>query len=115
MPTVRRHNVADHAARTAGSPRLRGPRTLRVRLVVTIVLVIAAVCAVVGVSTEIYLGDYLVRQLDSQLLQIHRLRQVPIAKVVPSARAALRRRAPAIRADPQRSDSRNPSVRWRPR
>ena len=45
MPTVRRHNVADHAARTAGSPRLRGPRTLRVRLVVTIVLVIAAVCA----------------------------------------------------------------------
>jgi two-component system OmpR family sensor kinase len=71
MPTVRRHNVADHAARTAGSPRLRGPRTLRVRLVVTIVLVIAAVCAVVGVSTEIYLGDYLVKQLDSQLLQIH--------------------------------------------
>ena len=50
---------------------MRGPRTLRVRLVVAIVLLIAAVCAVVGVSTEIYLGSYLVSQLDSQLSKIH--------------------------------------------
>ena len=71
MPTIRRRDDTDHPARTSGSRRLRGPRTLRVRLVVTIVLLIAAVCVVIGVSTEIYLGDYLVRQLDSQLLQIH--------------------------------------------
>ena len=71
MPTIRRYNAADHVARPSGPRRLRGPRTLRVRLVVTIVLLIAAVCVVIGVSTEIYLGDYLVRQLDSQLLQVH--------------------------------------------
>jgi len=36
-----------------------------------IVLLIAGVCAVVGVATEISLGDYLVGKLDSQLGQIH--------------------------------------------
>ena len=71
MSTIGPDNVADHLAHASGSRRLRAPRTLRVRLVVTIVLLIAAVCAVVGVATAIYLGDYLVRQLDGQLVQIH--------------------------------------------
>jgi len=46
-------------------------------LVVTILLVIAAVCAVISVSTEVYLGKYLVRQLDSQLMQVHQSAFVP--------------------------------------
>jgi two-component system OmpR family sensor kinase len=70
MSSTRSADAKDGAP-TSGSRRVRAPRTLRVRLVVTIVLLIAAACAVVGVSTAIYLGDYLVRQLDGQLLQIH--------------------------------------------
>ena len=76
MPPSRRHRVTDDAgcgsaSAPARSRRLRAPRTLRFRLVVMIVLLIAGVCAVVGVATEISLGDYLVGKLDSQLVQIH--------------------------------------------
>jgi two-component system OmpR family sensor kinase len=47
--------------------RPRAPLTLRNKLVVSIVALIVAVCAVVGVTTELFLSRYLMRQLDSQL------------------------------------------------
>ena len=47
--------------------RLHGPRTLRTRLVVGIVALIVAVCALVGVVTEIFLSRYLVEQVDQRL------------------------------------------------
>ncbi len=58
-------------ADVSGRRWFRRPRTLRARLVVGIVLFIAAVCTVIGVATEISLGGYLVGQLDGQLTQIH--------------------------------------------
>ena len=43
------------------------PLTLRNKLVVSIMTLIVLVCAVVGVTTEVYLSRYLLRQLDIQL------------------------------------------------
>src|SRR6478752_4751958 len=43
------------------------PLTLRNKLVVSIMTLIVLVCAVVGVTTEVYLSRYLLRQLDTQL------------------------------------------------
>lgn len=48
--------------------RPRAPLTLRNKLVVSIMALIVGVCAVVGVTTEIFLSKYLTKQLDSQLL-----------------------------------------------
>jgi len=115
MSTIGPDNVADHLAHASGSRRLRAPRTLRVRLVVTIVLLIAAVCAVVGVATAIYLGDYLVRQLDGQLVQIHQSATGKDHQSGSLGSSARRQRAPAIPVDPRHSGSRSPSVRWRRR
>ena len=47
--------------------RTRRPLTLRSKLIIGIVALITAVCAVIGVTTEIFLSRYLVRQVDSQL------------------------------------------------
>ncbi|MEV7344776.1 HAMP domain-containing sensor histidine kinase [Streptomyces sp. NPDC093544] len=47
--------------------RGRQPRTLRTRLVVSGVALIAVVCAVIGTVTTIALGQHLYQQLDSQL------------------------------------------------
>ncbi len=47
--------------------RVRTPLTLRNKLVLGIMALIVVVCAVVGVSTEIFLSSYLMRQLDTQL------------------------------------------------
>ncbi|MER7478917.1 HAMP domain-containing sensor histidine kinase [Streptomyces sp. NPDC126510] len=47
--------------------RLRRPRTLRTRLVVASVLLIAVVCAVIGTVTTLALRSHLYEQLDGQL------------------------------------------------
>jgi len=49
--------------------RNRRPLTLRAKLIVGIVALIIAVCAVVGVSTEIFLNRYLVGQVDKEVAQ----------------------------------------------
>ena len=49
--------------------RTRRPLTLRAKLIIGIVTLIIAVCAVVGVTTEIYLNRYLVGQVDKEVIQ----------------------------------------------
>lgn len=49
--------------------RPRAPLTLRTKLVAGIMALIVGVCAVVGVTTEIFLSRYLTKQLDTQLMQ----------------------------------------------
>ena len=44
--------------------------TLRTKLIVGIVALITAVCAVIGVSTEIFLSRYLVKQVDNQVSEM---------------------------------------------
>lgn len=51
----------------AQTRRLRQPRTLRTRLVVSAVALIAVVCAVIGTVTTIALSQHLYEQLDGQL------------------------------------------------
>ena len=60
-------------ARTAFIPPRprRRPLTLRAKLVISIVGLITAVCVVVGVATEIFLSQYLVSKLDSQVMQVN--------------------------------------------
>ena len=58
-------------AATAGkASRRRGPMTLRTKLIVGIVALITAVCAVIGVTTEIFLSRYLVKQVDNQVSEM---------------------------------------------
>jgi two-component system OmpR family sensor kinase len=47
--------------------RRRGPRTLRARLLVAVIALLAIVCLVIGVVTELFLHHFLVNQLDAQL------------------------------------------------
>jgi two-component system OmpR family sensor kinase len=58
----------------ASRGRLRSPRTwtLRGRLLVTQILLLALVCAAVGIGTEIALQRFLVNQLDNQLVDTGR-------------------------------------------
>jgi len=49
----------------------RRPLTIRSKLIVSIVALITVVCAVIGVTTEIFLSRYLVEQVDQQLAEIH--------------------------------------------
>ena len=44
--------------------------TLRTKLIVGIVALITAVCGVIGVTTEIFLSRYLVKQVDNQVSEI---------------------------------------------
>ena len=44
--------------------------TLRTKLIVGIVALITAVCAVIGVTTEIFLSRYLVKQVDNQVSEM---------------------------------------------
>ena len=53
--------------------RKRRPLTLRAKLVISIVGLITAVCVVVGVATEIFLSQYLVDKVDSQLMQVNQV------------------------------------------
>ncbi len=53
-----------HAARRLW----RGPYTLRTKLIAGFVTLIVAVCAVIGVVTEVFLSKYLVHQLDARLV-----------------------------------------------
>ncbi|WP_114254018.1 HAMP domain-containing sensor histidine kinase [Streptomyces sp. Go-475] len=55
------------ARRTAGGQRAGRPRTLRTRLVVASVVLIAVVCAVIGTVTALALRSHLYDQLDGQL------------------------------------------------
>jgi len=63
------------AASTTSPPGRRGrrPLTLRAKLVIGIVLLITAVCSVVGVATELFLSRYLVKQVDGQLIQLNQI------------------------------------------
>ncbi|OFJ50673.1 sensor histidine kinase [Mycolicibacterium grossiae] len=63
------HADPDHAEGAGSRTRWRSPRTwsLRVRLLVTQVLLLAAVCAAIGVGTEFALQRFLSHQLDEQL------------------------------------------------
>ncbi len=67
------HQTQPIGALPAGHERPRPswfrPVTLRNKLVVSIMALIVVVCAVVGVTTEIFLSRYLMKQLDSQLEQ----------------------------------------------
>ncbi len=49
----------------------RRPLTLRAKLVISIVGLITVVCVVVGVATEIFLSQYLVGKLDTQVMQVN--------------------------------------------
>ncbi|MEU8591155.1 HAMP domain-containing sensor histidine kinase [Streptomyces sp. NPDC048664] len=55
-----------------GRPRLGGPRTLRTRLVVASVTLIAVVCAVIGTVTTVVLREHLYTQLDGKLTEAAR-------------------------------------------
>ena len=54
--------------------RFWSPRTwsLRVRLLVTLVALLAVVCAAIGIATEAALHRFLMHQLDTQLLEAGR-------------------------------------------
>ena len=62
---------------SAAGPRTRRPLTLRTKLIIGIVALITAVCAVIGVTTEVYLSKYLVQQVDNQLVEIHDIANGP--------------------------------------
>src|SRR6478735_6212910 len=64
-----RRPPADSAPARHSWFRPRAPLTLRNKLVVGIVALIVGVCAVVGVTTEVFLSRYLTKQLDTQLAQ----------------------------------------------
>jgi two-component system, OmpR family, sensor kinase len=57
----------------AGSDGARSsrPLTIRSKLIISIVALITVVCAVIGITTEIFLSRYLVEQVDKQLAEIH--------------------------------------------
>lgn len=56
------------AAPSTKPPRAKRAVTLRTKLVASIVGLIIVVCAVVGVTTELFLSKYLLGQLDNQLI-----------------------------------------------
>ena len=64
----------DAAAEVASRTRLLSPRTwsLRVRLLVTQIVLLATVCAAIGIATEFALQRFLMHQLDEQLLEAGR-------------------------------------------
>ena len=47
--------------------------TLRTKLIVWIVALITAVCAVIGVTTEIFLSQYLVKQVDFKVTELNNI------------------------------------------
>jgi len=53
--------------------RSRRPMTLRTKLIVWIVALITAVCAVIGVTTEIFLSQYLVKQVDYKVTELNNI------------------------------------------
>jgi two-component system OmpR family sensor kinase len=59
----------DRAGQPATERRIRRPLTLRATLVIGIVSLIVAVCAVVAVTTELYLNRYLIGELDKKVTQ----------------------------------------------
>lgn len=61
------------AGGSAPGRRTRRPLTLRAKLIIWIVALITVVCAVIGVSTEIFLSKYLVREVDNQVTELHNL------------------------------------------
>ena len=71
--------------------RLLAPRTwsLRMRLLVTQVLLLALVCVAIGVATEFALQRFLMRQLDTQVVEAAR-RSVGRAQAARPARSTLR-------------------------
>src|ERR1700712_4626058 len=71
IPPVGQQPAARASATTAQSNNGRRPLTIRSKLIVSIVALITVVCAVIGVTTEIFLRRYLVEQVDKQLAEIH--------------------------------------------
>jgi two-component system OmpR family sensor kinase len=51
----------------APAARTRRPLTLRAKLIIGIVALITAVCAIVGVTSEVFLNRYLVGQVDKEV------------------------------------------------
>lgn len=47
--------------------------TLRTKLIIWIVALITAVCAVIGVTTEIFLSQYLVKQVDNKVTELNNI------------------------------------------
>lgn len=62
------------ASGPVGHPRLRSPRTwsLRARLLATLIVLLALVCAAIGAGTEFALQRFLGNQLDKQLAETGR-------------------------------------------
>lgn len=71
--------MTDRQATRRWSPRTW---TLRVRLLVTMVALLAVVCAVIGVATEVALHRFLMQQLDVQLVDAGR-RSAAISEMPP--------------------------------
>ncbi|STZ88252.1 sensor histidine kinase [Mycolicibacterium fortuitum] len=84
---------AEVTAGTASSARWWAPRTwsLRARLVVTQVALLAVVCASIGVATEFALQRFLMNQLDDQLIEAGR-RSAAIFELPPPPRGPRPRR-----------------------
>ena len=76
-------------------------------MIVWIVALITVVCAVIGVTTEIFLSRYLVRQVDRQLTEMHDIRQW--------TRRRPRRRPPAGTSADLRGRQRTVRARAEPR
>ncbi|MET0864859.1 MAG: two-component sensor histidine kinase, partial [Nakamurella sp.] len=51
--------------------------TIRSKLIVSIVALITVVCAVIGVTTEIFLSRYLVQKVDSQVSELQNFAKGP--------------------------------------
>ena len=68
--------------------RILSPRTwsLRLRLLVTQVVLLAVVCASIGVATEFALQRFLMHQLDDQLVEAGK-RSAAISELPPPVRA----------------------------
>ncbi|MFB8244830.1 ATP-binding protein [Streptomyces sp. NPDC055952] len=76
-PRGRREQAGRRAVRWAGRPR-----TLRTRLVVASVVLIAAVCAVIGTVTTLALRSHLYEQLDGQVEDAGKRLSAPLKPVL---------------------------------
>ncbi|MEV8552466.1 HAMP domain-containing sensor histidine kinase [Streptomyces glaucescens] len=67
---TRRRPARTRSRTRSWAPRAGRPRTLRTRLVVASVVLIAVVCAVIGTVTTLALRSHLYEQLDGQLKEV---------------------------------------------
>ena len=93
--------------------RIRSPRTwsLRARLLVTQVALLAVVCAGIGIATEFALQRFLMHQLDQQLIEAGR-RSAAMFAFGPPPPPGSDRREP--RRDPVRAATGLPAAHHHP-